>query len=67
MKEKEIYDKVVSERNNEINNFSNKIKYDKLTYYFKSYDRVPSFNYFNCPLGLIKDGWFYRSRKIKSK
>ena len=39
---------------------SKKIKYDELTYYFKSENSKPiSFNVFNCPLGLvrkIKDG-----------
>ena len=53
MKEKEIYDKIVVETNNEINALNNRIKYGKLTYYFKSEGRIPvSFNGFTCPLGL---------------
>ena len=50
MKEKEENDKIVAERNNEINTLNNKIEYDKLTYHF---------NDFNSPLALmreIKDG-----------
>ena len=55
LKEKEIYDKIVPERPNEINNLKNKIKYDKLTHYFKSEDEIPiPFNGSNRPLGLIK-------------
>ena len=60
MKEKEIYDKFITERNNGINTLNNEIKYDKLTFYFKSEDRILiKFNDFNRPLGLIrkiKDG-----------
>ena len=60
LKEKEIYNKMVAERNNEVNTLNNTIKYDKLTYYFNSQDKIPiSFNRFNCPLVLIinvKDG-----------
>ena len=57
MKEKESYDKIVAERSNEINTLKNKIKYDKLTYHFKSENKIPipiSFNIFNRPLGLIR-------------
>ena len=51
MKEKEIYDKIVAEMNDEINTLNNKTKYDKLTYYFKSKERIViSFNASNCPL-----------------
>ena len=58
-RKKEIYDKTVAEQNNEINTFSNNMKYDKLNYYFKSENSIPiGFNVFNCPLCLI--------RKIKS-
>ena len=32
LKKKELYDKFVNEKNNEINTLNNKIKYDKLTY-----------------------------------
>ena len=67
LEEKEIYDKLVAETNNEINTLKNEIKYYKLTYCFGSEDRIPiSFNNFNCPLdliGKIKDG----SRKSKRK
>ena len=60
LKVKEIYDKIVAKRNNKINIWNNKIKYNKLTDYFKSDDRIPrSFNNFNCQLGLkrkIVDG-----------
>ena len=35
LKEKEIYDKIDAERNNEIYTLNNRIKYGKLTYYFK--------------------------------
>ena len=53
MKKKEIYNKIVAARDNEINTLNNKIKCDKLIYYFKS-EYIPiSFNDFNCPLGLI--------------
>ena len=55
LKEKEIYDKTVAERKNEINTLNNKIEYDKLKYHFKSKNRTPiSFNNCNCPLGLIR-------------
>ena len=55
MKEKEIYDKIVPERPNEINTLKNKIKYDKLMHYFKSEDKISiSFNDFKRPLGLTK-------------
>ena len=57
MKEKESYNKIVAERSNEINTLKNKIKYDKLTYHFKSENEIPipiSFNIFNRPLGLIR-------------
>ena len=40
LKEKEIYDKIDAERNNEIYTLNNRIKYGKLTYYFKSEDGV---------------------------
>ena len=62
MKEKEIHDKIIAERNNEINTFSDKSNYHKLTYLFKSevtFKAPISFNHFNCPLCLIrkiKDG-----------
>ena len=41
LKEKEICDKFVAERNNEINNWSQKIRYDKLKYYLKSENKIP--------------------------
>ena len=59
MKEKEIYDKLVAERNNEMNTFSKEIKYNNLTYYFKDESNPISFNDYKLPLGLIgsiKDG-----------
>ena len=60
MKEKEIYNKLVVERKSQTNILNYEIKYDKLTYYFKSKNTTPiRFNAFNCPLGLIrkiKDG-----------
>ena len=53
LKEKEIYDKIVTERNNRINIWNNKIIYNKLKYYFKNGGRIPrSVNNFNRPLGL---------------
>ena len=56
LKEKEIYDKIVANRKNEINTLINKIEYDKLTYQFKSEDRIPiTLEDFNRPLGLIKN------------
>ena len=56
LKEKEIYDKIVAKRNNKINIWKNKIKYDKLMYYFKNDDRTPrSVNNFNHPLGLKRN------------
>ena len=60
LKAKEIYDKIVAERRNEINTLNNKIEYDKLTFHFKRKDRIPiNFKDFDRPLGLIrkiKDG-----------
>ena len=53
MKKKEIYNTIVAARNNEINTLNNKIKCDKLTYYFKSKDIPIIFNDFDLPLGLI--------------
>ena len=55
LNEKELYKKIVAEKNNEIHTLNNKIKYDKLTYSFKSEGRIPiRFNGFNRPLGLIR-------------
>ena len=31
-----MYDKIVAERNNELNTLNNRIKYDELKYHFKS-------------------------------
>ena len=60
LKEKKIFDEVVAERSNVKDTLNNKIKYAKLTYYFKSENRTPiSSNVFIFPLGLkriIKDG-----------
>ena len=60
MKEREIYDEILAERNNGRNALNNKIKYDQLTYYFKSEDRIPTtFNGFNralCRIRKVKDG-----------
>ena len=40
---------------NEISTLNNKIKYDKLTHYFKSEDRIPvGFNSIDRPLGFIR-------------
>ena len=48
-----MYHKLFTERKNEINTLSQKIKYDKLTYYFKSENRKTiSFNDFNRSLDL---------------
>ena len=50
MQKKEIYDKILAEKNNEKNTLSNKIRYDKLAYYFKNENTIPiSFNEFCCP------------------
>ena len=38
--EKELYDKIVAERNNEITALNNKIKYVRSTCYFKSEKRI---------------------------
>ena len=55
LKEKEICYKIVAKRNNEVNNLNNKIKYDKLKYYFQSEDTLTiSLNGFKGPLGLIR-------------
>ena len=71
LKEKEIYEKIVAERKNEmstLNNKLNKINYminhmSMTKYHFKSENRLPiSFDSFNLPLG-----WLYRSRKSKRK
>ena len=72
LKAKEIYDKIVAERRNEINTLNNKIEYDKLTFHFKRKDRIPiNFKDFNRPLGLIrkiKDGCIdLKKSKRKSK
>ena len=40
LKEKGLNDKTAAKRNNEINTLNNKIKYDKLTYYFKNEDMI---------------------------
>ena len=60
LKEKERYDKIIAEMNNEINTLNNKIKYDKLMHYFKSEDTIPiRFNDFNnllVPKRKITDG-----------
>ena len=64
--EKELYDKIVAERNNEIAALNNKIKYVRSTCYFKSEERISiSFKSFNCPLGhviMIKDGSIDREK-----
>ena len=69
LKEKEMCDKIAAERNIEINTLNNKIKYDNLTYYLKSDDRIPiSFNDFNRLLGLIrkiKDGSIHLEKAKK--
>ena len=50
MQEKEIYDKILAEKNNEKNTLSYKIRYDKLAHYFKNENTIPiSFNEFYCP------------------
>ena len=55
MKKREIYNKFVTERNEWINNWAKKIKYGKLTNYFKVGNTIQiSFNCFNRPLGLIR-------------
>ena len=41
LKEKKLFDKFVSDRNIEINTLNNKFKYDKLTYDFKSENKIP--------------------------
>ena len=60
MKEKNIYDKIVAERSNEINTLNHKLEYDILMDHFKNEKRTPiSFIIFNHPLGFIrkiKDG-----------
>ena len=53
LKEKEINDKIAAKKDNEINTWSNKCRYDKLTHYFEIEDRIPvSFNDFNHSLVL---------------
>ena len=55
LKEKEIFDKIVAERNNEINTLSDKLKHDKLTYYFKYENRIPiGFADLSRPSSIIK-------------
>ena len=70
LKEKEIFDKIVAERNNEINTLNNKLKYDKLTYYFKYQNRIPiGFADLNHPSSIIRkinDG-FIDLEKAKEK
>ena len=54
IKQKEILDKLIAGKNNEIKTLNNKIKYDYLTYYFKTEINPISFNDFNRLLGLKK-------------
>ena len=55
LKEKEVYDKIVSERRTEINTLNNKTEYDKLKYNFQSEKRILiKVSNFNCPLALIR-------------
>ena len=55
LKKKEIYDTIVAEKSNEINNLHNTTKYDTLTYHYINENSTPiSFNGFNRPLGLIR-------------
>ena len=41
LKEKEISEKILAERENEINTLNNKTEYDKLMYHFKNEDGIP--------------------------
>ena len=54
MKEKEIYYKLVAEKNNEMNAMGKEIKYNNLMYYFYDESNQISFNEFKPPLGLIR-------------
>ena len=55
MKEKEIFNKIIAERNNRINNLKNELKSDKLTHYFQSEESITiSFNNFKRLLGLTR-------------
>ena len=55
MKEKEIFNKIIAERNNGINNLKNELKSDKLTHYFQSEESITiRFNNFKRPLGLTR-------------
>ena len=55
LKEKYVYDKIVTEGNNKINTLNDKIKYGNLTRHFKCDNRPPiSFNGFNRSFGLIR-------------
>ena len=40
LKKKKLFHKFVAERNNKINSLKNIMKYDKLTYYFKSENKI---------------------------
>ena len=71
LREKELFGKILIEKNNKRNTLNNKIKYDKLMQNFKSKDRIPViFNGFNWPLVLIrkiKDGSVDLSKAKKKR
>ena len=71
MKEKEIYDKFVAERNNEINTWNNKFKYEETKYYFKSVYRISisvnSCNHSLCLIRNIADGTIDLEKAKKKK
>ena len=55
MKKKEIFNKIIAETNNEINNLKNELKSDKLTHYFQSEESLTiSFNNIKRPLGFTR-------------
>ena len=54
--EKETYNRLLNERRNEIQEISEKLDYNNLTYFFKD-SRIPSINFikFKGPMGLFKN------------
>ena len=55
LKEKEIFDELIAERQSKIMQLNKEIKYINLTYYFKSKESDPiGFNNFHLPLDLLR-------------
>ena len=55
MKQKEIFDRLVDESHDEIQNVTQKIDYNKLTYYFKTRNKPKNFIGSKAQLGFSKN------------